>query len=132
MTGRKPTSVSNARPRCSVGQHADHVEERERVDEEEHEPEADEAADDRDVAVGARQQLARLPAVVEGEVEALDVRVEVVAHHRFHVGGGVGQHQPAEEGEPAVDGADGSEEQDDRLDAGPVAVRTAARRSSAW
>ena len=105
------------------GQQADHIDERRDVDDQEHETEADEATDHGDVAVGAGEQLAGLPAIVEREVETLDVRVEVVAHHRFHLGGRIRQHQAPQEGEAAVDGADGQEQQDDRLDAWAVTVR---------
>ena len=103
-------------------QQTDDVDERGDVDDQEHEAESDEATDHGDVAVRPRQELTGLPPVVEGKVEPLDVRVEVVAHDRFHLGRGVGQHQPAHEREPAVDHADGDEQQHERLDAGPVAV----------
>ena len=46
--------------------------------------EAHEAAHGGDVGDGSRQQLARLPVVVEGDLQVLQVRVEVVAQVGLH------------------------------------------------
>ena len=58
---------------------------------EEHRAEADEPADDAEVGHGPGQQLAGLPAVVEPDVEALELRVEVVAEAGLEAGGHEGE-----------------------------------------
>ena len=67
----------------------EHAEDRRHLHDDQHEEdraEADEAAHDREVGHRARQQLARLPAVVEADVEALELRVEVVAQRGLELG----------------------------------------------
>jgi hypothetical protein len=66
---------------------------------EEDRAEADEASDDREVGLGARQQLARLPLVVEPDVEALELRVEVVAQVGLEVDRDPAEQESATESE---------------------------------
>ena len=98
------------------------TDERRRVDDEEHEAEADEPPDVEMSDVARRQQLTRLPAVVERHREPLEIRVEVVAHRRLHAERGVGHHAAAEERGGRLDGAEAEHEARERPDAGAVAV----------
>ena len=70
--------------------------------------------------VRTREQLARLPAVVERHRKPLEVRVEVVAHRGLHAERGVGHDAPPGEGGDRFDGAQGQRQPRERPD--PVAV----------
>ena len=106
-------------------EHHQHREDRghlERDQDEEDGAEADEAPDDREVARRARQQLTRVPPVVEADVEALEVRVEVVAQRGLQLGRDGGQQDAATEGEHDLEHREGRREQAPPNDAGAVAV----------
>ena len=96
------------------------------LDDDQHEEdraEADEAPDDRQVGRGARQQLARLPAVVEADVEALQVRVEVVAQRGLELGRDGGEQEAPTEGEHDLEQREARRRaRHQRHDAGAVAV----------
>ena len=86
-----------------------HAEDRQHLHEDEDEedgPEADEAPHDAEVGHGPRQELARLPPVVEADVEALELGVEVVAEVRLQPGGQDREQEAAPEGEEHLDEGD--------------------------
>ena len=85
-------------------------------------PNADEAAHHAEVGHGARQELTRLPAVVEAHVEPLELRVEVVAEVGLEAGGQHGEQDASAEGEEHLDQRDGGDEQRPPEDRVAVAV----------
>jgi hypothetical protein len=80
--------------------------ERHQVGDEEHDAEPGEPPDRRQVRGRPRQQLAGLPLVVEPGLQALQVRVEVVAHGQLHAGDRAGLDPPPEEVQHRLGGAE--------------------------
>ena len=84
--------------------------------------EADEAPHHAEVGHRTRQELARLPAVVEAHVEPLELGVEVVAEARLEAGGQHGEQDAPPEGEEHLDQRDGRDEEGPAEDRVAVAV----------
>src|SRR6266851_361866 len=85
-------------------------------------PEAHEAAHRPDVGDGARQQLTRLPVVVEGDLQALQVRVEVVAQVGLHPQRGAAREVAPQVDEDELQHADDDEQRDRRHDVAELVV----------
>ena len=85
-TGIAVAIVSSAERHVEVEEQREDRDHLDDDDDEEDRAERREAADQRDVGARAREQLARLPAVVEADLEPLEVLVEVVAQLGLDVG----------------------------------------------
>ena len=94
--------------------------------EEEDRPERGEPPDHRDVGAGPREQLSRLPPVVEPDLEPLQVLVEVVAELRLDVGGDDREVDAPAVGERELDDRQADRECEQREEPGLVAVRDRA------
>ena len=77
---------------------------------------------DRDVGARAREQLARLPAVVEADLEPLQVLVEVVADARLDVGRDVGEVEAPAVREPEIEDREHDGEREEWPEPGRVPV----------
>jgi hypothetical protein len=103
----------------------EHEDDRERRDvhDEEHDAEAEEPADDAAVRHRAREQLARLPLVVEGHGQPLQVGVEIVAEGCLEAEGHVAGDPPAGERADALEGTQRQRGQREPEDRAALAVR---------
>jgi hypothetical protein len=106
--------------RVEMQQQSEDREHFDRDDQQEDRTERGEATDQRDIGVGARQQLARLPAIVEADFEPLQVLVEVVAQLRFDRGRHRDEVQAAAVREREVEQRKPDHDQEERHESGPV------------
>ena len=90
------------------------------VGEHEEQAEAEEPADRGQVAHDPRQQLAGLPAVVEGHRQPLQLGVEVGPDGDLDAVGGPGDDPAAHEHQHRLDDAEGEGQQAERVEADPV------------
>ena len=100
----------------------EHHERGDAVDHEEDGAPADEPADRRDVARRPREELSRVPVVVETHVEPLEVGIEVVAELRLHTVGDHPEDVAADEAREGLEDAEHQRQPGEGGDPLPVAV----------